>query len=107
MTGATVSRSSIVLGPMADKASLQRTPGALRNGAPLTEMPDTLRQLQDNMARVKKAVTESLSCPFLRKGTAGQWMVDILSLVLQHNEEDVLCTVELALEAGVPPRRTS
>ena len=31
-------------------------------------------------------------------------MVDILSLVLQHNEEDVLCAVELALEAGVPTK---
>ncbi|GAA4216150.1 hypothetical protein GCM10022290_02360 [Sagittula marina] len=61
MTGATVSRSSIVLGPMADKASLQRTLGALRNAAPLTEMPDAFRQLQDHMARVKKAVTEPLS----------------------------------------------
>ncbi len=40
-------------------------------------------------------------------------MVDILSLVLQHvmpkacfqhDEEDVLCAVELALEAGVPTK---
>jgi hypothetical protein len=43
----------------------------------------------------------------------GQWMVDILSLVLhhvmpkacfQHGEQAVLCAVELALEAGVPTK---
>ncbi|BCA61317.1 Transposase [Sphingomonas sp. HMP9] len=28
-------------------------------------------------------------------------MVDILALVLQHDEQAVLCAVELALEAGV------
>jgi hypothetical protein len=31
-------------------------------------------------------------------------MVDILSLVLQHDEQAVLCAVEMALEAGVPTR---
>lgn len=31
-------------------------------------------------------------------------MVDLLSLALQHNEEDVLCSVELAVEAGVPTK---
>lgn len=80
---------AIVLGPMADKGSLQRKPGALRNGAPFTEMPDAFRQLQDHM---------------LRKEGGDREMVDILSLVLQHNEEDVLCAVELALEAGVPTK---
>jgi len=30
---------AIVLGPMADNGSLQRKPGALRNGAPFTKMP--------------------------------------------------------------------
>jgi len=70
-------------------AVIQRKPGALRNGAPFTEMPDAFRQLQDNM---------------LRKDGGDREMVDILSLVLQHNEEDVLCAVELALEAGVPTK---
>lgn len=74
---------------MADKASLQRKPGALRNGAPFTEMPDAFRQLQDHM---------------LRKEGGDREMVDVLSLVLQHNEEDILCAVELALEAGVPTK---
>jgi len=70
-------------------AVIQRKPGALRNGAPFTEMPAAFRQLQDHM---------------LRKDGGDREMVDILSLVLQHNEEDVLCAVELALEAGVPTK---
>ncbi|MFG6555061.1 IS21 family transposase [Sulfitobacter sp. 1A16808] len=70
-------------------AVIQRKPGALRNGAPFTKMPDAFRQLQDHM---------------LRKEGGDREMVDILSLVLQHNEEDVLCAVELALEAGVPTK---
>ena len=40
----------------------------------------------------------------LRKEGGDREMVDILSLVLQHNEGDVLCAVELALEAGVPTK---
>jgi len=70
-------------------AVIQRKPGALRNGAPFTEMPNAFRQLQDNM---------------LRKEGGDREMVDILSLVLQHNEEDVLCAVELALDAGIPTK---
>ena len=70
-------------------AVIQRKPGALRNGAPFTEMPDAFRQLQDHM---------------LRKEGGDREMVDILSLVLQHHEEDVLCAVELALDAGVPTK---
>jgi hypothetical protein len=70
-------------------AVIQRKPGALRNGAPFTEMPDAFRQLQDHM---------------LRKEGGDREMVDVLSLVLQHNEEDILCAVELALEAGVPTK---
>lgn len=32
-------------------AAFQRKPGALRNGTPFTEMPDTFRRLQDHMLR--------------------------------------------------------
>lgn len=70
-------------------AVIQRKPGALRNGAPFAEMPNAFRQLQDHM---------------LRKQGGDREMVDVLSLVLQHNEEDVLCAAELALEAGVPTK---
>ena len=31
-------------------------------------------------------------------------MVEILSLVLHHDEQAVLCAVEMALEAGVPTK---
>jgi len=31
-------------------------------------------------------------------------MVDILALVLHHDEQAVLCTVEMALETGVPTK---
>ena len=70
-------------------AVLQRKPGALRNGAPFMEMPDPFRQLQDLM---------------MRKPGGDREMVDILSLVLHHDEQAVLCAVEMALEAGVPTK---
>jgi len=70
-------------------AVLQRKPGALRNGAPFTEMPAAFKTLQDLM---------------LRKPGGDREMVDILSLVLQHDEQMVLRSVEMALEAGVPTK---
>jgi hypothetical protein len=70
-------------------AVIQRKPGALRNGAPFVEMPDAFRHLQDHM---------------LCKEGGDREMVDILSLVLHHEEDAVLCAVELALEAGVPTK---
>lgn len=70
-------------------AVLQRKPGALRNGAPFTELPLAFRQLQELM---------------LRRPGGDREMVDILALVLQHDEQAVLCAVELALEAGVPTK---
>ena len=70
-------------------AVIQRKPGALRNGAPFTEMPEAFRRLQSHM---------------LPKEGGGREMVDILSLVLHHDEGTVLQAVELALEAGVPTK---
>ena len=70
-------------------AVIQRKPGALRNGAPFAEMPEGFRRLQSHLLK--------------RKG-GDREMVEILSLVLQHNEQAVLCAVELALEAGVPTK---
>jgi len=70
-------------------AVLQRKPGALRNGAPFVEMPEAFRKLQDQM---------------LRRPSGDREMVDILSLVLHHDEQAVLCAVEMALEAGVPTK---
>jgi transposase len=67
-------------------AVIQRKPGALRNGAPFIEMPDAFRQLQGQL---------------LRHPGGDREMAEILALVLQHDEQAVLCAVELALEAGV------
>jgi hypothetical protein len=67
-------------------AVIQRKPGALRNGGPFVELPDAFRQLQRQ---------------FLKRPGGDREMAEILALVLQHDEEAVLCTVELALEAGV------
>lgn len=68
---------------------MQRKPGALRNGAPFIELPQAFRQLQEQI---------------LRKPGGDREMVDILSLVLQHDEQAVLTAVELALAEGVPTK---
>lgn len=65
---------------------IQRKPGALRNGAPFAELPSGFRRLQDQM---------------LRRPGGDREMVDILALVLQHDEQAVLAAVELALSDGV------
>ncbi|MBK7284429.1 MAG: IS21 family transposase [Sphingomonadales bacterium] len=70
-------------------AVIQRKPGALRNGAPFIELPQAFRQLQGHL---------------LRRPGGDREMVEILSLVLQHDEQAVLCAAELALEAGVPTK---
>ena len=70
-------------------AVVQRKPGALRNGAPFLELPPAFRQLQDHM---------------LRKPGGDREMVDILALVLHHDEQAVLTAVELALVGGVPTK---
>ena len=70
-------------------AVVQRKPGALRNGAPFTEMPDAFRRLQGYL---------------LKRLGGDREMVDILALVLQHDEQAVLSAVALALEAGVPSK---
>lgn len=83
-------------------AVIQRKPGALRNGAPFIELPPAFRQLQGHLLKLPGGDRE---------------MVEILSLVLHHDEQDeaaqpirgmgenrMLCAVELALEAGVPTK---
>ena len=70
-------------------AVIQRKPGALRNGAPFAGMPDGFRRLQAHL---------------LKRVGGDREMVEILALVLQHDEQGVLCAVELALEAGVPTK---
>src|SRR6202167_947793 len=70
-------------------AVIQRKPGALRNGAPFAELPPAFRALQQRMLKTPGGDRE---------------MVEILALVLQHDEQAVLTAVELALEAGVPTK---
>ncbi len=70
-------------------AVIQRKPGALRNGAPFAEMPEAFRRLQGYL---------------LKQSGGDREMVEIMALVLQHDEQAVLCAVELALEVGVPAK---
>ena len=70
-------------------AVIQRKPGALRNGAPFVELPSAFRALQQRMLKAPGGDRE---------------MVEILALVLQHDEQAVLTAVELALEAGAPTK---
>ena len=70
-------------------AVVQRKPGALRNGAPFLELPEAFITLQQHL---------------LKKPGGDREMVDILALVLQHDEDAVLLAVEMALETGVPTK---
>jgi transposase len=65
-------------------AVVQRKPGALRNGAPFAELPAGFRRLQSIL---------------LKHPGGDREMVEILALVLHHDEQAVLCAVELALES--------
>lgn len=68
----------------------QRKPGALRNGAPFLELPESFRQLRTH----------------LLKHTGGdREMVDILALVLLHDEQLVEQAVTKALESGEPSKQ--
>ena len=70
-------------------AVVQRKPGALRNGAPFLELPDAFKRLQHHL---------------LRHPGGDREMVEILALVLHHDEHTVLAAVESALQAGVPSK---
>lgn len=71
-------------------AVVQRKPGALRNGAPFTELPEAFRRLQTLL---------------LRRPGGDREMVEILALVLHHDEQAVLTAVELALESGTASKQ--
>jgi hypothetical protein len=72
-------------------AVLQRKPGALRNGAPFAELPEGFRRLQSAL---------------LKRPGGDREMVEVLALVLLHDEQAVLTAVELALEAGAASKQT-
>jgi transposase len=65
-------------------AIVQRKPGALRNGAPFSELPRAFKRLQSIL---------------LKRLGGDREMAEILALVLHHDEQTVLCAVELALES--------
>ena len=67
-------------------AVIQRKPGALRNGAPFTELPTSFKQLQTILMK--------------REG-GDREMVDILALVLHHDEQLVEQAVQEALNSDV------
>jgi transposase len=71
-------------------AVLQRKPGAIRNGAPFTALPEGFKQLQ---------------AVLMKRPGGDREMVDILALVLHHDESAVLCAVELALESGAASKQ--
>lgn len=64
---------------------LQRKPGALRNGAPFAELPEVFKELQALL---------------LNRPGGDREMVDILALVLHHDEAHVEAAVREALHHG-------
>jgi hypothetical protein len=66
-----------------------RTIYDLRNGAPFAELPEGFNRLQ---------------AVLLKRPGGDREMVDVLALVLHHDEQAVLTAVELALDAGVPSK---
>jgi transposase len=71
-------------------AVLQRKPGAIRNGAPFSALPEGFKQLQ---------------AVLMKRPGGDREMVDILALVMHHDESAVLCAVELALESGAASKQ--
>lgn len=69
---------------------VQRKPGALRNGAPFTELPESFRQLQQKL---------------LKRPGGDREMVDVLALVLLHDEQQVERAVAEALKIDRPSRQ--
>ncbi|MDN3651674.1 IS21 family transposase [Thalassotalea ponticola] len=68
----------------------QRKPGALRNGAPFKEQPECFKHLQSIL---------------LKREGGDREMVDILSLVLHHDEKLVEKAVELSLNVGLTSKQ--
>jgi transposase len=71
---------------------VQRKPGALRNGAPFTDLPEALQRLRRGL---------------LRESGGDRVMARVLALVPTAGLESVLVAVELALESGTSSGRVS
>ncbi|MFW8591251.1 hypothetical protein ACOI22_10650 [Glaciecola sp. 2405UD65-10] len=68
----------------------QRKPGALRNGAPFYNIPEYFKHLQSIL---------------LQRVCGDKVMVEVLSLILHHDEADLVSAVEIALEANYPSKQ--
>ncbi|BCB27452.1 hypothetical protein SKTS_23380 [Sulfurimicrobium lacus] len=66
---------------------IERKPGALRNGAPFADMPESLQRLRKLL---------------LQRVGGDRVMAKVLAAVPKHGLEAVLVAVELVLESGVP-----
>ena len=71
-------------------AVIQRKPGALRNGAPFKELPESFRRLQSIL---------------LKRIGGDREMANILALVLLHDEALVEQAVVAALQSGQPSQQ--
>ena len=69
---------------------VQRKPGALRNGAPFTELPESFSRLQAKL---------------LKRPGGDREMVDVLALVLLHDESLVEQAVAEALKVEAPSKQ--
>jgi len=69
---------------------VQRKPGALRNGAPFNELPESFRQLQATL---------------LKRPGGDREMVDVLALVLLHDEQLLERAVCEALKVEQPSKQ--
>jgi hypothetical protein len=69
---------------------VQRKPGALRNGAPFNELPDSFKQLQSKL---------------LKRPGGDREMADVLALVLLHDESLVEQAIVEALKVDRPSKQ--
>jgi len=69
---------------------VQRKPGALRNGAPFHELPESFRRLQTLL---------------LKRPGGDREMVDVLALVLLHDEQRVEQAITEALQVEQPSKQ--
>jgi transposase len=69
---------------------VQRKPGALRNGAPFNELPDSFKQLQSKL---------------LKRAGGDREMADVLALVLLHDENLVEQAIVEALKMEPPSKQ--
>ncbi|MEE4244550.1 MAG: IS21 family transposase, partial [Kangiellaceae bacterium] len=68
----------------------QRKPGSIRNGAPFELLPDNFKHLQSIL---------------LQRVGGDKEMVEVLSLVLHHDEQLVEQAIEMALQSGNPSKQ--